>query len=242
MKGEIELDNFSQEPRQEVNMTGLNSFLTRMYGLMSLAVIVSAVTAYITMVPFRAASLAFATQHSGMVWLILLLPIALSMGISFSATRNPTGSFIMLMVISIIYGFEFSLISMAYTTANIAAAFLSASAVFITMTIYGTVTKRDLTRAGSHAFAALIALLIASLINMFLRSAAISYVFSYIAVIIFVVLTGWDAQKMKNIYLNYGSQVSVGGLAVLGALQLYLDFVNLFLQLLQIFGLSDRNN
>ena len=85
------------------------------------------------------------------------------------------------------------------------------------------------------------ALIIASLINMFLRSAAISYVFSYIAVIIFVVLTGCDAQKMKNIYLNYGSQVSVGWLAVLGALQLYLDFINLFLSLLQILGMSDRN-
>lgn len=235
------MDNFSQEPRPEVNVSGLNRFLTRMYGLMSLAVIVSAFTAYLTMVPLHNASLAFASQHSGMIWLILLLPIALSMGIGFSATRNPVGSFIMLMVISVIYGFEFSLISMAYTTANIAAAFLSSSAVFITMTIYGTVTRRDLSRAGSHALAALVALIIASIINMFLRSAAISYVFSYIAVIIFVVLTGWDAQKMKSIYMNYGSQVSVGGLAVLGALQLYLDFINLFLSLLQIFGMSDRN-
>ena len=238
---ELFVDNFSREPRQEVNTAGLNSFLTRMYGLMFVAVIVSALVAYLTMVPFRAASLAFATQHSGMIWLILLLPIALSMGISFSATRNPAGSFIMLMVISVIYGFEFSLISMAYTTANIAAAFLSSSVVFITMAIYGTVTKRDLSRAGSHAFAALIALIIASLINMFLRSAAITYVFSYIAVIIFVVLTGWDAQKMKSIYMNYGGQVSVSGLAILGALQLYLDFINLFLSLLQIFGMSDRN-
>lgn len=234
------MDNYSQEPRREVNMVGLNSFLTRMYGLMSLAVIVSAFTAYLTMVPFKAETLTFATQHSGMVWLILLLPIALSMGISFSATRNPVGSFVMLMVVAVIYGFEFSLISMAYTSANIAAAFLSSSAVFITMALYGSITKRDLSKAGSHAFAALIALIIASIINMFLRSAAITYVFSYIAVIIFVVLTAWDAQKMKSIYMNYGSQVSVGGLAVLGALQLYLDFINLFLSLLQIFGMSDR--
>lgn len=235
------MDNFSQSPRQEVNEAGLNSFLTRMYGLMSLAVIVSAFVAYLTMVPFRQSTLMFAGQHSGMVWLILLLPIALSMGISFSATRNPVGSFVMLMVVAVIYGFEFSLISMAYTSANIAAAFLSSSFVFITMTLYGTITKRDLSRAGSHALAALIALVIASIINMFLRSAAITYVFSYIAVIIFVVLTAWDAQKMKAIYTNYGSQVSVGGLAVLGALQLYLDFINLFISLLQIFGMSDRN-
>ena len=76
---------------------------------------------------------------------------------------------------------------------------------------------------------------------MFLQSPAITYIFSFIAVIIFVVLTAWDAQKMKQLYLQAGNQVSVSGLAVIGALQLYLDFINLFLQLLQIFGMSDRD-
>lgn len=86
-------------------------------------------------------------------------------------------------------------------------------------------------------------MILASLINMFLNSPAITYIFSYIAVIIFVVLTAYDAQKMKNIYLNYQDQVSVTGLAIMGALQLYLDFINLFIQLLQIFGMgSDRRD
>lgn len=89
----------------------------------------------------------------------------------------------------------------------------------------------------------MIALILASLINMFLNSPAITYIFSYIAVIIFVILTAYDAQKMKNIYLNYQDQVSVTGLAIMGALQLYLDFINLFIQLLQIFGMgSDRRD
>ena len=89
----------------------------------------------------------------------------------------------------------------------------------------------------------MIALILASLINMFLNSPAITYIFSYIAVIIFVILTAYDAQKMKNIYLNYQDQVSVTGLAIMGALQLYLDFINLFIQLLQIFGVgSDRRD
>ena len=74
---------------------------------------------------------------------------------------------------------------------------------------------------------------------MFLNSPAITYIFSYIAVIIFVILTAYDAQKMKNIYLEYNGQVSTTGLAVMGALQLYLDFINLFIQLLQIFGMGD---
>lgn len=237
------MNNFSQEPtRREVNESGLNAFLTRMYGIMSLAVGVSALTAYLAMTVFRPVLIAFVGTHPGMVWLLLLLPIALSIGVSFSASRSAIGSFLLLMGVAIIYGVEFSLIAGLYTTANIAAAFVSAAVIFVTLAIYGTVTRRDLSRAGSHAMAALVALLIATLINFFLRSAVITYLFSYIAVIIFVVLTAWDAQKMKAIYVNYGSEQSVGGLAVMGALQLYLDFINLFLQLLQIFGMSsDRN-
>ena len=235
---------FSQEPqRREVNTDaiGLNRFLTRMYGNMALAVLVSALTAYLSMTTFRAVVFSFFAAHTGMVWLVLLLPIALSIGIGFSAQRNPVGSFIMLMATAVIYGFVFALIAGAYTGANIAAAFLSSAVIFVYLAIYGTVTKRDLSRAGSQASAALIALIIAMVINMFLQSPAITYIFSFIAVIIFVVLTAWDAQKMKNIYLQYGDQVSASGLAVMGALQLYLDFINLFIQLLQIFGMSSRD-
>ncbi|HJA73019.1 MAG TPA: Bax inhibitor-1/YccA family protein [Candidatus Limosilactobacillus faecipullorum] len=235
---------FSQEPqRREVNtdVVGLNRFLTRMYGNMALAVLVSALTAYLSMTTFKVVVFNFFAAHTGMVWLILLLPIALTFGISASAQRNPVGSFIMLMVTAVIYGFVFALIAGAYTGANIAAAFLSSAAIFVYLVIYGTVTKRDLSRAGSQASAALIALMIAWIINMFLQSPAITYIFSFIAVIIFVVLTAWDAQKMKNLYLQYGNQTSVSGLAVVGALQLYLDFINLFIQLLQIFGMSNRD-
>lgn len=237
-------DFFSQGPqRREVNVdaVGLNRFLTRMYGNMALAVLVSALTAYLSMTVFQVTIMNYFATHSGMVWLVLLLPLALTFGINFSAQRNPVGAFVMLMVTAVIYGFVFSLIAAAYTGANIAAAFLSSAAIFVYLAIYGTVTKRDLSRAGSQATAALIALMIAWIINMFLQSPAITYIFSFIAVIIFVVLTAWDAQKMKNIYLQYGNETSVSGLAVIGALQLYLDFINLFLQLLQIFGMSSRD-
>lgn len=237
------MNNFSQEPGRRVvtDAAGLNSFLTRMYGNMTLAVLVSAFSAYLTMGVFRSAVFGFFSAHPGMVWVILLLPIALSMGVSFSATRNPVGAFIMLMLTAIIYGVEFAIIAGVYSGASIASAFVSSAAVFVTMALYGTITKRDLSKFGAHAMAALIALMIAYLINMFLQSPAIAYIFSFIAVIIFTVLTAWDAQKMKQIYINYGGEVSTNGLAVLGALQLYLDFVNLFISLLQIFGMGDRN-
>lgn len=238
------MDNFSQpQPqRTEVSTAGLNRFLTKMYGFMSLSVLVSALAAYLTMTVFRSTVFAYFSAHPGVTWLILLLPIGLSLGVSFSATKNPVGSFIMLMLVSIIYGVEFSLIAGLYSPGSIAAAFVSASVVFISMAVFGTFTKRNLDRFGTHAMAALIALIIASVINMFLKSAAITYIFSYIAVIIFVVLTAWDAQKMKSIYINYGSEVSTNGLAVMGALQLYLDFINLFLQLLEIFGFNSNRN
>ncbi|MDO4903595.1 MAG: Bax inhibitor-1/YccA family protein [Limosilactobacillus sp.] len=235
------MDNFNGTRRVVTDQAGLNSFLSKMYGTMTLAVLVSAVSSWLTLNVFATQVLGYFQQHAGMVWLILLLPIVLTMGISFSATRNPVGGFIMLMVVAIIYGVEFSLIAGAYTASNITAAFVSSAAVFATMSIYGTVTKRDLSRFGSHALAALVALFIASIINMFLKSPAITYIFSYIAVIIFVVLTAWDAQKMKQIYINYNTENSVMGLAIVGALTLYLDFVNLFISLLQIFGMNDRD-
>lgn len=237
------MDNFPNDSGRRVvaDQAGLNSFLTKMYGNMTLAVLVSALSAYLTMNVFATQVLGYFQQHQGIVWLILLLPIALSMGISFSATRNPVGGFIMLMLVAIIYGVEFALIAGAFTAANITAAFISSAAVFATMALYGTVTKRDLSKFGAHAMAALVALIIASIINIFLKSPAITYIFSYIAVIIFVVLTAWDAQKMKQIYLNYSNENSVMGLAIVGALQLYLDFVNLFISFLQIFGMSDRD-
>lgn len=237
------MDNFPNDSGRRVvaDQAGLNSFLTKMYGNMTLAVLVSALSAYLTMNVFATQVLGYFQQHQGMVWLILLLPIALSMGISFSATRNPVGGFIMLMLVAIIYGVEFALIAGAFTAANITAAFISSAAVFATMALYGTVTKRDLSKFGAHAMAALVALIIASIINIFLKSPAITYIFSYIAVIIFMVLTAWDAQKMKQIYLNYSNENSVMGLAIVGALQLYLDFVNLFISFLQIFGISDRD-
>lgn len=236
------MDNFSNqsEHRQIVDNAALNKFLSKMYGIMTLAVFVSALTAYLTMTVFAVPMSRF-LSHSWSVWLLLLIPFALTIGISFKATRNPVASFVMLMITAIAYGITFAVIASAYTGADIAAAFLSSAAVFITMAVIGTVTKKNLSNLGSYASAALIGLIVAWIINMFLRNPMVDYVFSFIAVIIFTILTAWDAQQMKKLYLQYGNEVSTTGLAVQGALMLYLDFINLFLQFLEIFGFSDRN-
>lgn len=232
--------NFSSPERRQVHdVSEVNGFLSKMYGYMGLAVLVSSIAAFLTMTVFRAAVMQMPTA---LMWIILIIPFGLSMGISFKATRNPTAGFVMLMILAIIYGFEFALLAGFYTGAQIGTAFLSSAAVFGSMAIFGTFTKRDLNNVGSYMGAALIGLLVAMLVNMFLRNSVATFVFSIIGVVIFTGLTAYDAQKMKSIYNNYGSQVSTNGLAVLGALQLYLDFINIFLFLLQIFGMgNDRN-
>ncbi len=232
--------NFSSPERRQVHdVSEVNGFLSKMYGYMGLAVLVSAIAAFLTMTVFRAAVMQMPTA---LMWIILIIPFGLSMGISFKATRNPTAGFVMLMILAIIYGFEFALLAGFYTGAQIGTAFLSSAAVFGSMAIFGTFTKRDLNNVGSYMGAALIGLIVAMLVNMFLRNSVATFVFSIIGVVIFTGLTAYDAQKMKSIYNNYGSQVSTNGLAVLGALQLYLDFINIFLFLLQIFGMgNDRN-
>lgn len=232
--------NFSSPERRQVHdVSEVNGFLSKMYGYMGLAVLVSAIAAFLTMTVFRTAVMQMPTA---LMWIILIIPFGLSMGISFKATRNPTAGFVMLMILAIIYGFEFALLAGFYTGAQIGTAFLSSAAVFGSMAIFGTFTKRDLNNVGSYMGAALIGLLVAMLVNMFLRNSVATFVFSIIGVVIFTGLTAYDAQKMKSIYNNYGSQVSTNGLAVLGALQLYLDFINIFLFLLQIFGMgNDRN-
>jgi hypothetical protein len=232
--------NFSSPERRQVHdVSEVNGFLSKMYGYMGLSVLVSAITAFLTMTVFRAAVMQMPTA---LMWIILIVPLGLSMGISFRATRNPVAGFVMLMILAVIYGFEFALLAGFYTGTQISTAFLSSAAVFGAMAIFGTFTKRDLNNLGSYMGAALIGLLVAMIVNIFLRNSVASFVFSIIGVIIFTGLTAYDAQKMKSIYNNYGSQVPTNGLAVLGALQLYLDFINIFLFLLQIFGMgNDRN-
>lgn len=232
--------NFSSPERRQVHdVSEVNGFLSKMYGYMGLSVLVSAITAFLTMTVFRAAVMQMPTA---LMWIILIVPLGLSMGISFRATRNPVAGFVMLMILAVIYGFEFALLAGFYTGTQISTAFLSSAAVFGAMAIFGTFTKRDLNNLGSYMSAALIGLLVAMIVNIFLRNSVASFVFSIIGVIIFTGLTAYDAQKMKSIYNNYGSQVPTNGLAVLGALQLYLDFINIFLFLLQIFGMgNDRN-
>ncbi|RMC46078.1 Bax inhibitor-1/YccA family protein [Lactobacillus sp. ESL0230] len=223
----------NSDHRQIHTIAETNRFLTKMYALMGGAVMISALVAYLTMNVF---STALMNLPATIIWLILLVPLGLSLGISFKANRNPAAALVMLIFLAAIYGFEFALIAGFYTGTQITSAFISAAAVFIAMAIFGTFTKRDLSNWNSYLSAALFGFMVAWLVNLFLRNPAVTYLFSFIGVIIFTGLVASDANKMKAIYNNYGDQLSSNGLAILGALQLYLDFINIFMFLLEIFG------
>jgi FtsH-binding integral membrane protein len=138
------------------------------------------------------------------------------------------------LVYSLLNGLTLSVIFWAYTGGTITLAFLTAAGMFGAMAIYGMVTKRDLTSIGSFFFMGLIGIVICMFVNMFLKSDGLSFVISLLGVVIFLGLTAWDNQKLKAMATATGPQLE--SFAVIGALTLYLDFINLFLFLLRLFG------
>ena len=133
-------------------------------------------------------------------------------------------------------GLSLSWILLVYTGASVARVFFITSATFGTMSIYGYTTKRDLTKLGSFLMMGLIGIIIASLVNLFMKSTMMYFVISILGVLIFVGLTAYDTQKIKNMYVASDSGEMIGKKAVMGALTLYLDFINLFIMLLRLFG------
>lgn len=217
------------------NQVGLNSFMAKMYGFMAGAVAISAVTAYLISNVYQVQALTFFANNRWAVWGILILQVVLVMSMSFKADRSPAMSLTGLGLYSVLEGLFFGLIVQVYSSQDVTMAFVSATVMFIVLALMGTNTKKDLSGIGRQAMAALIALIIVMIINIFLKSSIITLVFSFIGVIIFAALIAWDSQRFRQMYIQYGNQVNATNLAIMGALQLYLDFVNLFIQLLNIF-------
>lgn len=197
---------------------GLNSFFTKMYGYMSAAVAVSALTAFFgsfspTVIRFMSNPIALFAVFG------VQLVLAYSMS-SLKSQRSPLVSALGLFVFAGLEGLLFSGIFIVYTAQNITSAFVSAFVMFAVLSFMGSTTKKDLSGIGRQARAALIAFIIVSLINLFLQSPMITYVFSFIGLVIFAGLTAWDTQRLRQMYLQMGSQVNVNNLALMGALQL----------------------
>ena len=176
------------------------------------------------------------------LFVLILAELGLVFSISGMVNRMSAGTATSLFVVySALNGVTLSFIFLVYTQASIVSTFFICAGTFIGCSIYGWITKRDLTSLGGFFMMGLIGIIIASLVNMFIQSSAMHMIISYIGVFVFVGLTAYDTQKIKNMAMTQpagldGAVVRKG--AILGALSLYLDFINLFLMLLRIFGQS----
>ena len=207
------------------------SFIRSVYAWMFSGLLLTAAAAYWVVVSPAMKQLIFGTP---LRWVLLIGELGLVFFLSFRITKISAGTaaFVFLLF-SALNGLTLSSIFFFYTAVAIYQAFFTAAAMFGAMSVYGMATKRDLTSWGSFFFMGLIGILICSVINIFLNSSGLAWVISFIGVFVFLGLTAYDTQKLKA-YAN--SPELRGNLAVYGALALYLDFINLFLMLLRLFG------
>ena len=212
----------------------VSRIMKRVYLKMFLAMIVTAVTSFVCMnVPAVFFTL---MNNSGLYFGLLIAEVVLVFVLAGALNKlsSPVATLIFY-VYSILNGVVLSAILAAYTASSVFSTFVITAAVFGTMTVYGYVTKSDLSRVGTFLFMALIGLIICTIVNIFMKSSTMEWIISFAGVVIFIGLTAWDTQKIKQMAaMTDGSQA--GKLATIGALSLYLDFVNLFLYLLRFFG------
>lgn len=215
----------------------LNAVMRGVYLKMTLGLLVSAFTAF-----FAASSPAVINifaQHSGFMWLLLIAEVGLVIGISSGINKMSSGvATLLFYLFAVVNGLALFPIFFAYTAVSIYKTFFITAGVFGAMTVYGYFTTQDLTRWGAFLFMALIGLIIVSVVNIFLHSSGLQWIISGAGVLIFIGLTAWDTQTIKRMALAAPAD-SLGKVATIGALSLYLDFINLFLYLLRFFGNRD---
>ena len=210
-----------------VNM-GLRAYFNDVFNRMICALLTSGVFAYI------GSKLPMLYAGGALTWLVILSPLAFVMAMSFAQQRFTDNQLLlMLMGFSAAQGLSLGTLLIIFTAHSITVAFLMAAIVFGTFSIIGYTTRRDLSSMGTFMFVGLIGIIIASLVNLFLQAPAMSFVISILAIVIFTGLTAYDMQKLKLIYLQGGDSSRV---RTMGALSLYLDFINIFISILHLLG------
>ena len=226
---------------------GLKAYMLKVYNYMGSGVLL---TGFVALAFFKMAvvtsgngeivgltSFGNSIYASGLKWVIMLAPLAVVFYMSFGiAKMSAAKAQTTFWVFAALMGASLSSIFLMYTGASITRVFFITAGTFGAMSIYGYTTKRDLTKLGSFLMMGLFGIIIASLVNIFMKSTMMYFVISILGVLIFVGLTAYDTQKIKNMYLVSDSGELMGKKAVMGALTLYLDFINLFIMLLRLFG------
>jgi len=208
----------------------INEAMARVYKHMGLAVLTSMIVSLL--VSSSPALMAFLFTGA-MKWIVMFAPLVVILVAGFAFDKMSKSTLTaFLHGFAALMGLSFSAIFVVYTATSIFSAFMSAAVLFAVMSFYGYFTKRDLTSMGQFMFVGLIAIIIASIINIFIGSSVMTMVISAVAIVIFLGLTAYDTQNIRNMV----TMENDGKLEVLGALTLYMDFINIFLNLLQLFG------
>jgi uncharacterized protein len=224
---------------------GLRAHMIRVYNYMTAGVALTGLVAWLTfsaavtdaggslqLTPFG--QLIF---QSPLMWVLVLAPLGLVFWLSFGINRlSASAALALFFVYAGLLGLSLGSIFLVYTGASITRVFFISAATFGALSLWGYTTQRDLSGMGAFMFMGLIGIIIASLVNIFLHSTGLDWAISVIGVIVFAGLTGWDTQRIKEMYSAMDDGTVAGRKAVMGALSLYLDFINLFMMLLRLMG------
>jgi len=229
---------------------GLRSYMLKVYNYMGIGLVVTGLVAYLTYTQsfieqggriVGLTGLGEALFTSPLQWVVMLAPLAFVLVLSFGINKlSPAVTQVLFWAFAAVMGLSLASIFAVYTGGSIAKVFFISAAMFGGMSLYGYTTKRDLTQIGSFLIMGLFGLIIASIVNIIWPSGPLGFAISVLGVVIFLGLTAWDTQKIKESYSEGMGQEWYTKGAVMGALSLYLDFLNLFLMLLRLFG-QQRN-
>ncbi len=217
-----------------INMPGL---MRDVYAWMAIALLVTGATAWIVADSPLLLGLIFASKFG--TWGLLIATIALVWHLSAAVTRlSLKAATAMFLIYSVLNGLTMSAIFIMYTFSSISAVFLTTAGTFAVMSVYGYITKTDLSRVGSLCLMALFGVIIATVVNLFLENTMLQMILSYAGILIFIGLTAYDTARIREIAMTHDTGATDDGqkIAIMGALTLYLDFINLFLYMLRIFG------
>ena len=217
---------------------GLRSYMLSVYNYMASGVLLTGIIALL-FAPYAQQTLIAADGRgmSGLGWLVTLSPLGFVFAMSFGVNRMKTSTLQLLFWgFAAVMGLSMSTIFIVYTGVSIAQTFFATAAAYLGLSVYGYTTKRDLSGLGTFLIMGVVGLLVAMLINMFLQSSAMSLAISAIGVLLFAGLTAYDTQRIKSLYFQVQGTEMAGKTVIMGALQLYLDFINMFQFLLMFMG------
>ena len=217
--------------------SGLNQFYAKVYAFVGIGIALSALVSALMLTTFQ--DLLVQLMFNARIWLIVtgVVEVALVIAASNMAYKNSPAALPMFLIYSVVNGFSLSFIVSLYLPGTVLTAFISSAALFFVMAI-GVVIKKDLSGIGRALIGALVGLILAMIVNVFLNSGLFDYIISIVMVLVFAGLIAWDNQKIRYVYEESNGQVATGW-AISLALSLYLDFINIFLSFLRIFGSDD---